>query len=130
MGSPRFSALGAGRQAAGTADLGPTWIGVVCGKRDVLEDMPPWQGGGNLIQDVTIERTVHGPPRAADTFHGRHRQHRRRCGPGCGTEYVERIGIENIGRCEHDLLDCATQHMQGIRVVRLSGTAPTKSARP
>src|SRR6185295_2982634 len=43
--------------------FGPTGIGVVYGKRHVLEDMPPWQGGGNMIQDVTFERTVfHGPP--------------------------------------------------------------------
>ncbi|WP_429861064.1 aminotransferase class V-fold PLP-dependent enzyme, partial [Burkholderia cenocepacia] len=41
---------------------GPTGIGVVYGKRAILDDMPPWQGGGNMIADVTFERTVFQPP--------------------------------------------------------------------
>ena len=56
--------------------FGPTGIGVVYGKPDVLDAMPPWQGGGNMIADVTFEKTVYQPPPGA--VRGRHRQHRRR----------------------------------------------------
>ncbi len=53
--------------------FGPTGIGVVYGKRDILEDMPPWQGGGNMIKDVTFERTIFHPP--PGRFRSRYRQH-------------------------------------------------------
>ena len=60
----------------------PTGIGVVYGKPDVLEQMPPWQGGGNMIEDVTFEKTIYQPPPGA--LRGRHRQHRRRRRPRRG----------------------------------------------
>lgn len=106
--------------------FGPTGIGAVYGKRDVLEDMPPWQGGGNMIQDVTFERTVyHAPPTRFEAGTGNIAD---AVGLGAALEYVERIGIENIGRYEHALLEYATHHMQGIRGVRLIGTAKDKAS--
>ncbi len=106
--------------------FGPTGIGVVYGKREVLEDMPPWQGGGNMIQDVTFERTVyHAPPTRFEAGTGNIAD---AVGLGAALEYVERIGIENIGRYEHALLEYATHQMQAIRGVRLIGTAKDKAS--
>jgi cysteine desulfurase/selenocysteine lyase len=106
--------------------FGPTGIGVVYGKRDVLEDMPPWQGGGNMIADVTFERTVFQPP--PGKFEAGTGNIADAVGLGAALEYVERIGIENIGRYEHALLDYATQHMKPIQGVRLIGTARDKAS--
>lgn len=106
--------------------FGPTGIGVVYGKRDVLEDMPPWQGGGNMIADVTFERTVFQPP--PNKFEAGTGNIADAVGLGAALEYVERIGIENIGRYEHDLLAYATHHMQPIKGVKLIGTARDKAS--
>ena len=106
--------------------FGPTGIGVVYGKRAVLEDMPPWQGGGNMIADVTFERTVyHGPPTRFEAGTGNIAD---AVGLGAALEYVERVGIEAIGRYEHALLEYATAHLRPIPGVRLVGTAPDKAS--
>ncbi|WP_034411462.1 family 2A encapsulin nanocompartment cargo protein cysteine desulfurase [Derxia gummosa] len=106
--------------------FGPTGIGAVYGKRDILEDMPPWQGGGNMIQDVTFEKTVyHGPPARFEAGTGNIAD---AVGLGAALEYVERIGIENIGAYEHALLDYATAQMAPIKGVRLVGTAKEKAS--
>jgi cysteine desulfurase/selenocysteine lyase len=106
--------------------FGPTGIGVVYGRRDVLQDMPPWQGGGNMIQDVTFERTVyHAPPTRFEAGTGNIAD---AVALGAALEYVERIGIENIGRYEHGLLDYATHHLQPIKGVKLIGTARDKAS--
>ncbi|MBX9794562.1 MAG: SufS family cysteine desulfurase [Burkholderiaceae bacterium] len=106
--------------------FGPTGIGVVYGKREVLEDMPPWQGGGNMIADVTFEKTVyHGPPTRFEAGTGNIAD---AVGLGAALEYVERVGIENIGRYEHGLLDYATHHMKPIPGVKLIGTAADKAS--
>ena len=106
--------------------FGPTGIGVVYGKRKVLEDMPPWQGGGNMIADVTFERTVyHAPPTRFEAGTGNIAD---AVGLAAALDYVERIGIENISRYEHGLLDYATHHMQPIKGVRLIGTATDKAS--
>jgi cysteine desulfurase / selenocysteine lyase len=104
----------------------PTGIGVVYGKREVLEDMPPWQGGGNMISDVTFEKTTyHGPPTRFEAGTGNIAD---AVGLGAALEYVERIGIENIGLYEHGLLDYATHHMRPIQGVKLIGTAAHKAS--
>jgi cysteine desulfurase/selenocysteine lyase len=106
--------------------FGPTGIGVVYGKRALLEDMPPWQGGGNMISDVTFERTVYqGPPARFEAGTGNIAD---AVGLGAALDYVERIGIENIARYEHALLEYATQHMQSIPGLRLIGTARDKAS--
>ena len=106
--------------------FGPTGIGVVCGKREVLQDMQPWQGGGNMIQDVTFERTVYHPP--PTRFEAGTGNIADAVGLDEALEYVERIGIENIGRYEHALLDYATAHMKPIPGLRLIGTAKDKAS--
>lgn len=106
--------------------FGPTGIGVVYGKREILEDMPPWQGGGNMIADVSFERTVyHGPPTRFEAGTGNIAD---AVGLGAALEYVERIGIEAIGQYEHALLDYATQRIQPIPGLRLIGTARDKAS--
>jgi cysteine desulfurase/selenocysteine lyase len=106
--------------------FGPTGIGVVYGKRDMLEDMPPWQGGGNMIADVTFERTIyHGPPTRFEAGTGNIAD---AVGLGAALDYVERIGIENIARYEHDLLVYATQRAVDRPRPRLIGTAGDKAS--
>ena len=106
--------------------FGPTGIGVVYGKRDVLEDMPPWQGGGNMIQDVTFERTIFHPPPAR--FEAGTGNIADAVGLGAALDYVDRVGIENIARYEHDLLVYATHAIRDIPGVRLIGTAADKAS--
>lgn len=106
--------------------FGPTGIGVVYGKRAILDDMPPWQGGGNMIADVTFERTVFQPP--PNRFEAGTGNIADAVGLGAALEYVERIGIENIGRYEHDLLEYATSRLRPVPGVRLVGTARHKAS--
>ncbi|NLP63624.1 family 2A encapsulin nanocompartment cargo protein cysteine desulfurase [Paraburkholderia sacchari] len=105
---------------------GPTGIGVVYGKREVLEAMPPWQGGGNMIQDVTFEKTVfHGAPARFEAGTGNVAD---AVGLGAALDYVSRIGIENIARYEHDLLAYATSVLAPVPGVRLVGTVRDKAS--
>ncbi|MCO4878533.1 family 2A encapsulin nanocompartment cargo protein cysteine desulfurase [Paraburkholderia caribensis] len=106
--------------------FGPTGIGVVYGKRAVLEDMPPWQGGGNMISDVTFERTVFQPP--PSRFEAGTGNIADAVGLAAALEYVTRIGIENIARYEHNLLAYATSVLAPVPGVRLIGTAPDKAS--
>ncbi|MGO4157060.1 family 2A encapsulin nanocompartment cargo protein cysteine desulfurase [Cupriavidus sp. YAF13] len=106
--------------------FGPTGIGVVYGKRELLEAMPPWQGGGNMIADVTFERTVFQPP--PNRFEAGTGNIADAVGLGAALDYVERVGIENIARYEHDLLEYATHLLQPIPGVRLVGTARDKAS--
>jgi cysteine desulfurase/selenocysteine lyase len=104
----------------------PTGIGVVYGKREILEAMPPWQGGGNMIADVTFERTLYNaPPTRFEAGTGNIAD---AVGLGAALEYVERIGIDNIGQYEHGLLEYATHLMCQIPAVRLIGTARDKAS--
>jgi cysteine desulfurase/selenocysteine lyase len=106
--------------------FGPTGIGVLWGKRERLEDMPPWQGGGNMIADVTFEKTVFQPiPNKFEAGTGNIAD---AVGLGAAIDYINRIGIENIGRYEHDLLAYATHHLKPIPGVRLVGTAANKAS--
>jgi cysteine desulfurase/selenocysteine lyase len=106
--------------------FGPTGIGVVYGKRALLDDMPPWQGGGNMIADVTFERTIFQPP--PNKFEAGTGNIADAVGLGAAIDYVQRIGMENIARYEHDLLAYATHHLQPIPGVRLVGTAKDKAS--
>jgi len=106
--------------------FGPTGIGVVWGKREVLEDMPPWQGGGNMIADVTFEKTVFQPiPNKFEAGTGNIAD---AVGLGAAIDYVNRVGIENIARYEHDLLVYGMQQLGSIPGVRLIGTAADKAS--
>ncbi len=106
--------------------FGPTGIGVLWGKRALLEDMPPWQGGGNMIADVTFEKTVFQPiPNKFEAGTGNIAD---AVGLGAAIDYVKRIGIENIARYEHELLVYGMARLGEIAGVRLIGTAPDKAS--
>jgi len=103
----------------------PTGIGVVFGKKEVLEAMPPWQGGGNMIQDVTFERTIYqGPPARFEAGTGNIAD---AAGLGAALDWLMRIGVENVQRYEHELLDYATARLLTVPGLRLIGTSPNKA---
>ncbi|MCM6774604.1 SufS family cysteine desulfurase [Nocardia sp. CDC159] len=106
--------------------FGPTGIGVVYGKSEVLQDMPPWQGGGNMISDVTLERSLFQPP--PGRFEAGTGNIADAIGLGAAIEYVEGLGLENIARYEHELLAYATPRLAAIPGVRLVGTARDKAS--
>lgn len=106
--------------------FGPTGIGALYGKADVLADMPAWQGGGNMIQDVTFEKTIyHAAPAKFEAGTGNIAD---AVGLGAALEYVERIGIDNIARYEHELLVYATAAMCQVPGLTLIGTAKEKAS--
>jgi len=106
--------------------FGPTGIGILYAKSEVLSDMPAWQGGGNMIQDVTFDKTTyHEAPAKFEAGTGNIAD---AVGLGAALEYVERIGIDNIARYEHDLLLYATTAMQKVPGLRLIGTAREKAS--
>ena len=105
--------------------FGPTGIGAVYGKLDLLNATPPWQGGGNMIQDVTFERTVYQP--APARFEAGTGNIADAVGLGAALDYVERIGIDNINRYEHELLAYATYGLLAVPGLKLIGTAPDKA---
>jgi cysteine desulfurase/selenocysteine lyase len=106
--------------------FGPTGIGVVYGRRELLDAMPPWQGGGNMIADVTFERTLFQPP--PNKFEAGTGNIADAVGLGAAIDYVQRIGLENIARYEHDLLAYATHLLKPIPGVCLVGTARDKAS--
>ena len=103
----------------------PTGIGVVFGKPEVLENMPPWQGGGNMIQDVTFEKTLyHGPPQRFEAGTGNIAD---AVGLGAAIDYLDRVGMHNISRHEHELLVHATNELGRIPGLCIIGTAKEKA---
>lgn len=106
--------------------FGPTGIGALFGKKEVLDDMPAWQGGGNMIQDVTFDKTIyHEAPSKFEAGTGNIAD---AVGLGAALEYVERIGIDNIARYEHELLVYATAAMCKVPGLCLVGTAKEKAS--
>lgn len=106
--------------------FGPTGIGVVYGKKALLDSLPPWQGGGNMIADVTFEHTVY--QEAPSRFEAGTGNIADAVGLGAALDYVERIGLDNIARYEHDLLVYATHGLSSIPGLRLIGTADHKAS--
>jgi cysteine desulfurase/selenocysteine lyase len=105
--------------------FGPTGIGALYGKAELLEAMPPFQGGGDMISSVTFEKTIYnvipykfeaGTPNIADVF-----------GLGAALDYVDQIGLANITSYEHALLAYATEAINQIPGVRIIGTAREKA---
>lgn len=106
--------------------FGPTGIGVVYGKDSVLEHMAPWQGGGNMIADVTFEKTIYqGAPERFEAGTGNIAD---AVGLGAAIDYVESIGMEVIARYEHDLLIYATEKMRAVPGLTFIGTAAEKAS--
>jgi cysteine desulfurase / selenocysteine lyase len=104
----------------------PTGIGVVYGKPDALAETPPWQSGGNMIVDVTFEKTVYqAPPARFEAGTGNIAD---AVGLGAAIDYVQAIGLENIARHEHELLHYAIEGLKTITGLRLIGTAKEKAA--
>ena len=106
--------------------FGPTGIGVLYGKAALLEKMPPYQGGGNMINDVTFEKTAYqgipqkfeaGTPDIAGVV-----------GLGAAIDYLSSIGMPAIAAYEHELLEYATQALSSVRGLRPVGTAAVKAS--
>ena len=103
----------------------PTGIGVLYGKPDVLAETPPWQGGGNMIVDVTFEKTTYQPP--PGRFEAGTGNIADAVGLGAAIDYLNHIGMPNIARYEHELLVYATQGMLRVPGLRMIGTAKEKA---
>jgi len=106
--------------------FGPTGIGVLYGKEDLLEKMPPYQGGGDMIKMVTMKETQYnelphkfeaGTPNISGVI-----------GLGTAIDYVKKIGLENIGNHEKQLLDYANQMASEISELKFIGTAKNKTS--
>lgn len=106
--------------------FGPTGIGAVYAKADLLESMPVWEGGGNMIQDVSFENVIYQP--APNKFEAGTGNIADAVGLGAALEYVESIGIHNIARYEHDLLDYGQNALSSVSGLRLIGTAANKAS--
>ena len=100
-------------------------IGVLYGRKELLEEMHPYQGGGEMIKEVTFEKTTYniapyrfeaGTPSVADVI-----------GFGKALEYINNIGLENIISHEDKIMRYATERLQEIEGVRIIGTAPEKA---
>jgi len=104
---------------------GPTGIGVLYGKQALLEAMPPWQGGGDMILSVTFEKSEWadlphkfeaGTPAFVEAI-----------GLAAAIDYVQSVGLEAIAAHEHDLTEYATRRLGAINSLRIIGTAPGKA---
>ncbi len=103
----------------------PTGIGVLYGKEELLNQMPPWQGGGNMIKDVTFEQTTyHDAPGRFEAGTGNIAD---AVGLGAAIDYVQRIGMERIAEYEHQLLLYATRLLNEIPGLTIIGTAEDKA---
>ncbi|HEY1200692.1 MAG TPA: family 2A encapsulin nanocompartment cargo protein cysteine desulfurase, partial [Niastella sp.] len=105
--------------------FGPTGIGVLYGKEALLNETQPWQGGGNMIKDVTFEKTVYQP--APGRFEAGTGNIADAVGLGAAIDYVTHIGIDLINEYEHYLLVYATNLLRQIKGLRLIGTAADKA---
>jgi cysteine desulfurase/selenocysteine lyase len=104
----------------------PTGIGVLYGKQAVLDAMPPWQGGGNMIADVTFDHTTYQP--APFKFEAGTGNIADAVGLGAAIDYVTAIGMEKIAAYEHNLLDYGTALLRTVPGLRLIGTAADKAS--
>jgi cysteine desulfurase/selenocysteine lyase len=104
--------------------FGPSGIGVVYGKKRLLEDMPPWHGGGNMIENVTLEHTTYNQPPAK--FEAGTPNITDAVGLGAAIDYLNSIGMEKIAEYEHALTEYAMAGLARIPKIRLIGTSPTK----
>ncbi|MGR9074475.1 MAG: aminotransferase class V-fold PLP-dependent enzyme, partial [Gammaproteobacteria bacterium] len=105
---------------------GPSGVGVLYGKKALLEAMPPYQGGGDMIRKVTFEETQYnilpykfeaGTPSIADAI-----------GLGAAIDYLTEIGMDNLAAYEHELLTYATEKAKSIAGLRIIGEAGKKGA--
>lgn len=104
----------------------PTGIGVVYGKKELLEAAQPYHGGGNMIADVTFERTIYNP--VPNKFEAGTGSIADAVGLGAALNYLSEIGMPCVYRWEHELLQYAMKEMQTVRGLHLIGTALNKSS--
>jgi cysteine desulfurase/selenocysteine lyase len=111
---------------SGHKTLGPTGIGALYGKAELLERMPPFQAGGDMIASVTFEKTTYnvlpykfeaGTPHIAGVI-----------GLGVALDYLSALGLERVAAWEHELLVHGTAVLEAVPGVRLVGTAPEKAS--
>jgi len=105
---------------------GPTGIGILYGKEDLLEKMPPVQGGGDMINTVTFEKSTWAD--LPHKFEAGTPPIVQAVGLGAAVDYVEKIGMAAIGAHEGDVLTYATQRLASVEGLRLIGTAPGKAS--
>ena len=105
---------------------GPTGIGALYAKPELLEQMPPWQGGGNMISNVTFERTRYQSWPAK--FEAGTGNIAGAIGLGAALDYVTEIGLPAICAYEHQLLGYGTRQLSAVPGLRLIGTAPAKAS--
>jgi len=106
--------------------FGPTGIGAVYGRKEILDATPPWQGGGNMIVDVTFEKTIyHDAPARFEAGTGNIAD---AVGLGAAIDYVQAIGMDVIARYEHELLVYATEGMRTVPGLTIIGTAAEKAS--
>jgi len=106
--------------------FGPTGVGALYGRAALLERMPPWQGGGDMIETVTLEHTTFAPPPAR--FEAGTPAIAEVIGLGAALDYVGSVGQAAIRAWEEELLAYATERFQGLDGVRLIGTAREKAS--
>jgi cysteine desulfurase/selenocysteine lyase len=106
--------------------FGPTGIGALYGRAALLERMPPWQGGGDMIETVTLERTTFAPPPAR--FEAGTPAIAEVIGLGAALTYIETVGRTAIAAWEEELLTYATERVGELEGVRIIGTARDKAS--
>jgi cysteine desulfurase / selenocysteine lyase len=106
--------------------FGPTGIGVLYGREALLERMPPYQGGGDMIATVSLQRSTWAPLPAK--FEAGTPMIAQVAGLGAALEYVEAVGLGNIGAWERELLAYATERISEVEGVRIIGTAKHKAS--
>ena len=104
----------------------PTGIGVLYGKKNLLEEMPPYQGGGDMIKSVTFEKTIYND--VPNKFEAGTPNISGAIGLGTAIDYILEIGIENIAKYEADLLNYASEKIRKIDGVDIIGNAKDKAS--
>jgi len=105
---------------------GPTGIGVLYGKRELLEAMPPWQGGGDMILSVTFEKTTFNE--LPNKFEAGTPHIEGAIGLGAAIDYLNELGMENIAAYEHGLMEYGAQALAEVKDLRMIGTAKEKAS--
>jgi len=103
---------------------GPTGIGALYGKEKWLQEMPPYQGGGDMVETVTFEKTTYAE--LPFKFEAGTANYIGAVGMAAGIDYIEEIGIEEIARYEEELLEYATEKLTSIEGLRIYGNAKKK----
>ena len=111
---------------SGHKAFGPTGIGVLFGKASLLDAMPPWQGGGDMIRSVTFEKTTFNDP--PYKFEAGTPHIAGAIGLGAAIDYVTTIGLDRVAAWEHELLVYGTEALERVPGLRLIGTARRKAA--